>query len=259
MAAAFYTTDGDRFVPSELTRGPWDPHAQHAGPPAALLGRELERCEPPPGAQISRVTFEILGPVPLAPLRTHARIVRPGRSVELLEGTIEGPDGPVIRASAWRLRTDRLDLDSPPPDDDSPPGPDEGVEREFFATGSDVGYHTAMEYRFTRGAFLELGPATVWMRMRQPLVDGEQPSGLQRLLAVADTGNGASAAIDFHRFLFINTDLTVNVLRPPQGEWVCLDAVTHVGDHGIGLTESALWDERGRVGAAAQTLLIRPR
>ena len=69
MAAAFYSTFEDGlFVPSELTRGPWDPGSQHAGPPAALLGQALERCEPRADLQVGRVTFEILRPVPIAPV-----------------------------------------------------------------------------------------------------------------------------------------------------------------------------------------------
>jgi hypothetical protein len=85
---AFYVPDGDALVSTELTRGPWDPKAQHAGPPAALLGRAVERCEPRADAQIGRITFEILGPVPLAPLRASARVVRAGRSVELLDASL---------------------------------------------------------------------------------------------------------------------------------------------------------------------------
>jgi hypothetical protein len=274
VAEAFYEPDGDRYRSSELTRGPWDPDAQHAGPPSALLGREIELCEPQPGAEIGRITFEILGPVPLAPLRPSARIVRPGRSVELLEGVLDGPDGPVMRASAWRLRTEPLDLaaaqggaageeprggPSPAAEESPPPGPEAGAPGDFFPTGVDVGYHVAMDYRFVAGGFMQLGPATVWMRMRQPLVAGEEPSPLQRLLAAADSGNGVSSALDYRRYLFINTELTVHLTRPMTGEWVCLDAVTRPGDRGIGLAESVLWDERGRLGSAAQTLLVRAR
>src|ERR671920_2452950 len=98
---AFYTRDGDQLVPSELTRGPWDPDAQHAGPPSALLARALERCEPREGMRIGRITVEILGPVPLAPLTVEASVVRPGRSVELLAASLSGPDGEVMRAGAW--------------------------------------------------------------------------------------------------------------------------------------------------------------
>lgn len=257
MPDAFYTPAGDGYASSELTRGPWDPDAQHAGPPSALLGRELERCEPRPGAEIGRVTFEILGPVPLAPVRTSARVVRPGRSVELLEAVLEGPDGPVMRARAWRLRTQPMDFGVPA--EEPPPGPETGAPSDFFPTGIDVGYHVAMDYSFVAGGFTQPGPATVWMRMRHSLVAGEEPTPLQRLLAAADTGNGASTVLDYRKYLFINTELTVHVTRPIAGEWVCLDAITYPGDRGIGLAESVLWDERGRVGRAAQTLLVRER
>jgi Thioesterase-like superfamily len=255
METAFYVYEGGRFLPSDSTRGPWDPDAQHAGPPAALLGRAIERCEPRSDMQVGRVTLEILAPVPLAQLETHARIVRPGRSVELLEASLSGPEGEVMRATAWRLQAGAVKLRPGP--DPAPPAPERGVSREFFPTGRDVGYHTAMDYRFVEGAFLEPGPATVWMRMRMPLVEGEEPSPLQRVLVAADSGNGVSAALDYERYLFINTDLSVHLLRMPVGEWVCLDAVTHVD--GLGLADTALWDERGRIGRAAQTLLVRRR
>ena len=83
-----------------------------------------------------------------------------------------------------------------------------------------------MEFRFVAGGFLEPGPATVWLRMRQPLVAGEEPSPLQRLLVAADVGNGISASLDYRRYLFINVDLTVHLERMPVGEWVCVDALT---------------------------------
>ncbi len=253
MTGAFYEQDGELFLPSELTRGPWDPGAQHAGPPAALIGRALERCEPREEMRVGRVTFEILGPVPLAPLSVTAQVVRPGRSVELLEASLAGPKGELMRARAWRLRAGEMSLDGEAP----PPGPDTARERPFFPTGEEVGYHTAMEYRFVTGGFLEPGPATVWMRMRVPLVAGEQPSPLQRVLVAADSGNGVSAALDWRSYLFINTDLSVHLMREPDGDFVCLDAITHVD--GLGLADTALWDERGRLGRAAQTLLVRPR
>jgi hypothetical protein len=253
VTGAFYRAEGERLVPSELTRGPWDPGAQHAGPPSAVLGRAIERCEPREGMRVGRITIEILGPVPLAPLAVEASVVRPGRRVELLEASLAGPAGEVMRASAWRVAAGDLRVDSDPP----PPGPEHGRDRDFFPTGQELGYHTAMEYRFVRGGFLEPGPALVWMRMLGPLVEGEEPSPLERLLVVADVGNGVSAVLDWREFLFINTELTVHLLRPPDTEWVGVDAVTHLD--GVGLAESALWDERGRVGRAAQTLLVRPR
>ena len=109
-----------------------------------------------------------------------------------------------------------------------------------------------------RGAFLEPGPATVWMRMRVPLVEGEEPTPLQRVLVAADSGNGVSAALDWREHLFINTDLSVHLLRPPESEWVVPRGRDAAG-RPLGLADTALWDERGRIGRAAQTLLVRPR
>jgi hypothetical protein len=116
-----------------------------------------------------------------------------------------------------------------------------------------------MEWKAVAGAFLEAGPATVWMRMRQPLVAGEEPTPLQRALVAADVGNGISAVLDWREYVFINVDLTVHFERMPEGEWVCVDAVTRPQPSGIGTAESVLSDERGRIGRAAQSLLIDQR
>ena len=270
MPSALYVSEGARFVSTELTRGPWDPGAQHAGPPAALIAREIERCPSPTGNtawQVGRITYEILRPVPIAPLVVSAEVVRPGRSVELVSASLAGEDGELVRASAWRLAPASLELPPGLGSEDprsparrrAPAAPEQGTEEAFFATGHDLGYHTAMEYRFTEGRFLDLGPATVWMRMRTPLVDGEEPSPLQRVLVAADSGNGVSATLDWATHLFINVDLTVHLHRMPAGEWVCLDAITIPEPTGVGLADTALSDERGPIGRALQTLLVRRR
>jgi hypothetical protein len=264
---SFYEADGDRYVATELTRGPWDPKAQHAGPPAALIAREVERLagariggEGGGPAQVGRITYELLRSVPIGPVRIDAEIVRPGRSVEMFEATLSADDGmPLMRARGWRLRTDEVAFETPQGFPDPPGTPQEAVPREFFDTGHEVGYHSGMEYRFSKGGFLEPGPATVWLRMAVPLVAEEEPSALQRVMIAADTGNGISAALDWSKYLFINVDLTVHLHRMPQGEWVCLDAVTLPEPNGIGIADSGLFDEVGAIGRAAQTLLIAQR
>jgi hypothetical protein len=255
VTGAFYELDGGRLIATELTRGPWDPGSQHAGPPSALLARALEGCEPREGMRVARVTVEILAPIPIGPLAVSARVVRPGRSVELLEASLEGADGELMRARGWRLAAG--DVTAEWEQDGPPPGREDAEALEFFPTGETVGWHTAMEILFARGRFLEPGPGVAWMRPRVPLVAGEAITPLQRTMLAADAGNGISAPLDWQTHIFINTDLTVHLLRPPEGEWVCLDSVTHVD--GIGLSDTALWDERGRIGRAGQTLLVRAR
>jgi hypothetical protein len=258
---AFYEPAGDGYDSTELTRGPWDPGAQHAGPPAALLGREIERLPDAGEFQIGRVTCEILRSVPIAPVRVAARILRPGRRVQLVEAELSDEAGePLMRANAWRLRAAPVEI---PPEAmaaaELSPGPEQGAEVEFFPTGQELGYHTAMEVRFVKGAFIEPGPALVWLRMRQPLVSGEEPSPLQRVMVAADVGNGVSASLDYQRYLFINVDITVHLERMPVGEWVCVDARTLPAPSGNGTAESVLSDEGGRIGRALQTLLIAQR
>ena len=281
LDAGFFAAEGDLYRSSELTRGPWNGASQHAGPPAALIAREIELCEGigsgPEERIVGRITFEILRPVPIAPLRVHAEVVRPGRRVELVEASLAAEDGTVlVRARAWRLRASSEDVPSehgseaadgpvskagrptgaigrPPPPLDLP------SSEAFFPTGFDVGYHSAMEYRFASGSFTAPGPATCWLRTRHPLVEGEQPTPLQRVLIAADTGNGISATLDIDRFLFINVDLTVHLHRMPAGEWICLDALTIPERTGIGLADTMLFDERGPIGRACQTLLVAER
>jgi hypothetical protein len=258
---AFYERDGDLFRATELTRGPWDPGAQHAGPPSALLGYAIEGLPDSDEFQVGRVTFEILRSVPIAPVRVQARVARPGRRVQMFEAELSDAGGEVLmHARGWRIRTTKLELPGEALVASQPPAPPEdGTDAGFFPTGEEHGYHSAMEVRFVAGGFMEPGPATAWLRMRQSLVAGEEPTPLQRTLVAADVGNGISAALDFRRFLFINVDLTVHLERMPKGEWIGVDAVTLPRPKGVGTAESTLFDGNGRIGRALQTLLISER
>jgi hypothetical protein len=262
MADAFYERDDEKgkYFATELTRGPWDPGAQHAGPPSALLGREIEGMDGSEAFQVGRVVFEILRPVPIGPVTVETRVQRPGRKVRMVEASLSGEAGELMRATAWQLRRTELELPEGAVEDAPPTaGPDQGWVPEFFPTGQEAGYHTGMELKAVAGAFLELGPATFWLRMRRPLVAGEEPTPLQRALIAADVGNGISAVLDYRSYVFINVDLTVHFERMPEGEWVCVDAVTRPQPTGIGTAESVLSDQRGRIGRAAQSLLIEQR
>ena len=207
---------------------------------------------------MARITFEILRPVPLERLECAAEVVRPGRSVELIEGTLSHQGVDLIRARAWRIRTDAVALDEEATPERPPTGPAAAHAGAFFPVEWD-GYHTGMEVRFLHGGYMEAGPACAWMRMRVPLLEGEEPSARDRLLVAADAGNGVSSPLDYRRYVFINADLSVALRRFPVGEWVCLDAVSYAEPDGVGLTDTGLFDETGLVGRASQSLLVRAR
>jgi hypothetical protein len=259
VGEAFYEPLGaNRFASTGHTVGPWSAESQHLGPPSALLMRALEGVPSTRPARIARLTVEILGPVPVAELEVEAALERPGRSVELLAGEIRAGGRAVVRGRAWRIvRSDSTEVRAgagpplAPPEQGHPMGRPEGW-------GS--GYIEAMEWRSLRGSFAEPGPATVWGRQLVDLVSGEAPSGPQRLLTVADSGNGVSnQLLDPSRWWFINTELTVHIHRVPAGEWIGLDAVTVIGPDGIGVASSVLHDLEGPVGRGTQALMVRPR
>jgi hypothetical protein len=261
--AAFYLPlDDGRFTSTEHTGGPWDPRLQHAGPPSALLTRAIEQHDGAWPGHIVRISVDILGPIPVAELSVTTQVLRSGRSVELVQAELHsvagtGGDRIAARATAWRVVDTDLDLpEHPEVEHEVPPFPESA---SGLPAGWGGGYLAAMEWRQAAGEWAGLGAATVWGRMCYPLVAGEEPTGLQRVMAVADSGNGVSYVLPFEEWLFINPDLTVHVTAEPQGEWICLDAATTVSDRGFGLAASRLFDRGGLVARGAQSLYIAPR
>ena len=218
--------------------------------------RELERLEAPGERSLVRVTYEFLRPVPIGELEIHAELVRPGRRVSLLEASLSADGTEVARARALAVRPAKVA--SAGAVDQQPPGPDEGRPDEFRSPYRPMFFPDAIEIRFVEGGFGS-GPCTAWLRLRVPIVAGEDPSPLQRVAAAADFGNGLSTPLSWDEYLFVNPDLTLYVQRPPAGDWVCLRARTRLQNGTGAISESELFDERGRIGHATQALFVAPR
>lgn len=271
MAATslFEPVGDDRYQATELARGPWDPDACHGGPPAALVGGALEAAiadfaRDELGGDVSffpaRVTVELLRPVPLTELAVTTDVRRPGRRICLADAALADHTGKVcLRATLAAIRCHSFDRpmsdDVPRPD---PPAKGWGVK---VASGFDdpMFAREGVEHRVVAGRFEDPGPATDWIRLAVPVVEGRETTPLERVLAAADFGNGVSKWFDMTEALFLNPDLTVNLHRLPVGEWVCIDAVTRIGPDGVGLAESLLFDEQGPIGRATQSLLVEAR
>jgi Thioesterase-like superfamily len=266
--AALFVPHAGRMVPTHLARGPWSPDALHGGPVAALLARAAERQDDggeagrqAEGMQLSRITLELLRPVPMAPLAITSSTVKPGRKVQLIDLVVEAGGVEVAWARALRLRV----ADDQPPsvpsasEDGAPPPPDRCARPPAMFDRYAAFHNQGVEMRFVTGDGDVPGPATVWFRLLGAVVAGEEPTPWQRAAAAADFGNGVSGELDFMTTSFVNADLTVSIHRPPVGEWVCLDARTRFGSPGIGAAESAIWDVEGRVGRAVQHLVVEAR
>ncbi len=261
-ASAYAAVAGDTYRSSALTRGPWHPDHQHGGPPIALVCRGVERAALEHGlTHISRLTANLLRPVPLGELTVEVGTDYAGRNAGHFSARLMAGAKEIARFTALAQRENDVKLPDDLPGHPAPlapRGPDDSPIATFPFAGKHVGYADLVETRVARGHFFK-GPCSIWFRLRYPLLEGETPSAYQRVAVAADSGNGISAILDFARYSFVNSDLTINLLRRPEGEWICLDARTHLGPTGCGLAESALFDTQGLVGRATQSLSIRSR
>jgi hypothetical protein len=260
--AAFERLGALHFRATQLTRGPWHPEHQHAGPPIALLCQVLEQAAAADGlTHVARLTANLLRPVPIAEL--HAELTRDyvGRNAGHYGARLLAQGKEVLRMTALLQREVELEVPASavvPPATPQPRPPAEGEAVLPPFAGPHVGYADLVENRCVQGRFFA-GPCQAWFRMNRPLIAGEPTSPFAAVAVAADSGNGVSARLRLDEWTFVNSDLTINFLRRPQGDWVCLDARTHWGDHGGGLAESALWDEQGLIGRGTQSLMLRPR
>ena len=249
-------TPSEEVVATPATAGPWSLTAQHGGPPSGLLTRALERLLEP-GQVLSRISVDLLGPVPVGPLRVTTTVERGGRSVSLLAATLHdvAADRPCAVARAWVLPRSTSGPGAPAR---LPHGPADGTVGTLPPSWIE-GYVDHVEWRWIRGGVLEPGAATVWMRPRVPLLPGEPLTGAAMLMTCVDSASGVSAALDPSVWAFMNTELTVHLLREPVGAWVCVDAETTLGPGAAGIATSAVYDELGLVARSTQALLVTPR
>ncbi|MFN3601545.1 MAG: thioesterase family protein [Dietzia sp.] len=254
--AYFERLDDRRFHPTSHTTGAWDPAVQHIGPSFGLLvnevDRDLRRRRDDPMV-ISRLTYEILGTVPMDPVSVDVQVVRPGRTIELVEATYGLDDRVGVRLRAW-LQQPRDTTGVEGVGFETIPGPSEMSPWDPTSVWQGGYLASAEVRRDSVGA----GRARYWVRTDVPLVAGETAGPLARAVALFDIANGMAIRAAPEDVQFPNIDLTAHLLREPRGEWVGFDTRVSFGPGGLGLTASVLHDESGPIGTLAQTLTVRP-
>lgn len=242
------THDGwEVFRATEHTVSAWGPDLQHGAPPSAILARAMDRLERSDSTRIARVTVDLLGAVPLGEVRTRARIVRPGRRIQLLESELEAGGRVVARASAWRMAIgDSTEVEQSADQPRVLPAVDQD---SAFLRKWTSGYIDSLEIR---GAL----DGTVWARPRFPLVTGETRTPVEQVMCVADLANGVGAVLDPTQWRFLNTDVVTHLHRRPVGEWIGVTADASIGPDGVGATSGTLYDETGAIGHTLQALLV---
>jgi hypothetical protein len=249
--------DGDVqvFESTDGTRSNWDPEIQHGSPPLALMTKLIEE-QAAPGMRIGRLTLDILGAIPVAPVRVRAWTLRPGARIAMMcaEMLPVGSDRPVARVTAWLLAT--TDTSDVTTDRHAPLTKGESVANPHAWLGAP-GYLETVSWH--RQDTPPDSAAEVWIGPLVPLVDHEPVTQLQKLAMVVDSANGVGAALDPTEFLFMNTDTVVHLHREPTGDEFALRARASIGPDGIGVTTADIFDRRGFIGTSAQTLLVMRR
>lgn len=252
----FFVADDAGFIAQPWTRGPWDPRAQHGGPPAALMLRAMELAAP--DAQLARLTVEFLRSIPIARCELELEATRTGRRALGFACTLRADGRACARAHGLFLRDAPLAVPPGLPPSPAPRDPLVYPAHEFEFFGDRVGYHKAMELRRPPPPDGP-GRGALWLRLRGRLVEGEDPSPAQRVVVAADAINGVGFGLDLARFSFPNADLSVYLHRLPESEWLLLETTHNTQASGRGLADGLISDPRGPIGRALESQVLEPR
>lgn len=252
----YYRDLGDsRFAATIHTQGAWNPHEQHMGPVSGILAHSLQKFQPREDLRMARISYDILGLIPEGEFEIVTTMVRPGRTIELVQAELISGGRIAVRATAWRLlRSDTSAV--------------EGIEDEPMSGPPDAAHEVKLEE--WQGAYIRSieirtlpghrqGRGRAWIRPLHPLVAPGEFSDLARLVGVADTSNGIATRVSPGPggLAFPNVDLQLHLYREPHGEWLGLQNSVTFGSDGVGLTSTVLCDLDGPFGRAEQILTLR--
>jgi len=246
------------FVGNDPARGPWSADHCHAGPVSGLIARAAE-IEIGPEKMLTRLTVDLLRPLPLSGLRVGAETRRHTKTLATTRVTVHDLDD-TLCATAITMHLVRRDLGQVPTPDVASPHPEDRIAGPFpirqmrhdlpcFAHFTEIGYPASGNQ--------ERGPKTIWMRT-PGLLEGETPSPIQALCPLADCGNGISSNAPTAEMGFMNTDLSIHIHREPVSDWLASDSMSHWQPSGIGMSQSMLYDTQGPIATALQTLALFP-
>jgi acyl-CoA thioesterase len=249
-AAPIFHREGEHWLPQAEAGGPFG--GLHGGGVSGLLVAEMERAANTAGmGQLLSVSVLFLRPAPMAPLKVGSRVLRQGDRVGALEAELRATDKLIAKAHASfvaAIPADPLAEEPARPFDPTPLPPWPLKPRFPHPTLFD-----ALDLRVDADGIK-------WGRLLRPII--ALPSTLAHVCAVADNAQPFSLGDPrpvVARYAFPNIDLAIYAARPPVGQWVGVDARSDWRRSGMGLTESALYDEHGRFGRACQSIVLVPR
>jgi len=244
------------FRATEHTLGAWSAAEQHIAPSLGLLAHVIERdrdARRDDRLPLTRLSYDILGTVPVAEVDVTVRVLRPGRSIELVEATMSHGGRAVLVLRAWLMqRFPTAHLAGSP----LPPIPSAEQMPAWDISGVwPGGFIASAEVRRLAHA---PGRSTAWVRTDTGLVAGEPVSPSARAIGLLDIANGLAVRAEPTEVSFPNIDLTAHLFAEPRGDWLGFDTTVSFSADGLGLTHSIIHDDTGPIGASSQMLTVRP-
>jgi acyl-CoA thioesterase len=257
---AFFTADGDSYVPGAMTGGPWGQTmgGQIVG---GLLGWALDRHSDD-DLQPARLTVDLLRPVPIAPVSIQTSIQREGRRIKLVDAALLQNGQVVARASALFLRRSAepeghvwsAPVAMPPLPAKSDPREAEvpfGIWTSSATSNSGTAGMPPLEWE-------QPGVQKfAWTHLFRPMVAGHPLTPFTR---AAFAGDIISSLTHWSTagLRYINADYTVAISRLPEGEYIGLAAQSYYGNDGVGAGSATLFDSAGPIGTGTALALAQP-
>lgn len=247
FAPGFFFQERDRYVPTGRGVSPWNGHSQSGIAIAGLCAHLIDGAPTPTPMHPARLTIDIMGAVPMAPLTPTLSIAREGKRLQLLNVALEAEGRVWARASVLRVRIEEVPGQAPAPTRPFPPAP-----HELFQSGMSE------TIRVDPGQATP-GKGARWARFPYPVIVGEAVRPLEAAAMIADFGSGISPMLPMAEWTFANLDISIHLARLPQGEWLLVDAESETSGNGIGIARSRLSDTQGVFGTSNQTIFLDRR
>lgn len=243
---AFYTRDGDAIIPTGLGVSSWDKTKQGGAPIAGLVAQLLRDVPTQVPMLPARLTIDLLGAVPMAPMLPRARLLRDGKRIQTSALEIEVEGRTAISATLLRVRTE------------GEVQPNEPLLRPF-PEGQEGVRRTIAESIRLEGSESEPGPGAVWMRVITSMIAGEPSDPLANVAAAADWGTAVAPPADPREWTYANLDLSINLSRLPTSDWMLLEGRSEVAGNGLGYADMRMGDLSGMFGSVHQSVFLARR
>jgi hypothetical protein len=237
------------WLPTPLAAGPFN--GLQGGAVAGLLTAEIEaqaRAEGL-GVAVSAAAW-FLRPTPMRPLRTRISVLRRGGRVSVIDNSLipVGEDEPCATTRVTVAQERAIDVPGYMPM--RRPASDPTAVPQVIPPAPHGGpwFMDAMEVR--------PAGAVSWFRLKEAVIDGAGP--LSRVLGPADWAHGIARPV---RGVVAdpNPNLTVHLVRPPEGAWIGVMPETHwEPKRGIGAGRGTLLDRAGEIGSVSMAVALTP-